>query len=179
MLDNIITVFLEFKWFMVLNVALTLAVGLFLWFFTEQFGYQRKNRYIFAFFMGMSSREILWTGIAWTELVFILSAAILGGNINLAYLLFLLVLVPIRFALYQDVRRLPVDLANGVLLYLALLVCSIMREYLSTTRFDLLVLLVLILLTVSVIHYTVYNFVKDILFVTEERSKVHEKHVEE
>ena len=56
MLDNIITVFLEFKWFMVLNVGLTLAVGLFLWFFTEQFGYQRKNRYIFAFFMGMSSR---------------------------------------------------------------------------------------------------------------------------
>ena len=40
-------------------------------------------------------------------------------------------------------------------------------------------LLVLILLTLSVLHYTIYNFVKDMLFVTEERSRIHEKRVEE
>ena len=54
-----------------------------------------------------------------------------------------------------------------------------MRDYLKTIRFDSLILLVLILLTLSVLHYTIYNFVKDMLFVTEERSRIHEKRVEE
>ena len=98
---------------------------------------------------------------------------------NLVYLVFLLILVPERFLLYQDIRRLPVDLVNAVLLYLALLVGSVMRDYLKTIRFDSLILLVLILLTLSVLHYTIYNFVKDMLFVTEERSRIHEKRVEE
>ena len=56
MLDSIINAFLEFKWFMLLNVGLTIAAGVILWFATEQFGYQRKNRYLFAFFMGMKNR---------------------------------------------------------------------------------------------------------------------------
>ena len=155
MLDSIINAFLEFKWFMLLNVGLTIAAGVILWFATEQFGYQRKNRYLFAFFMGMKNREILWTGFAWTQMVFILSCVILGGEMNLVYLVFLL------------------------LLYLALLVGSVMRDYLKTIRFDSLILLVLILLTLSVLHYTIYNFVKDMLFVTEERSRIHEKRVEE
>ena len=171
MLDSIINAFLEFKWFMLLNVGLTIAAGVILWFATEQFGYQRKNRYLFAFFMGMKNREILWTGFAWTQMVFILSCVILGGEMNLVYLVFLLLLVP--------ARRLPVDLVNAVLLYLALLVGSVMRDYLKTIRFDSLILLVLILLTLSVLHYTIYNFVKDMLFVTEERSRIHEKRVEE
>ena len=64
MLDSIINAFLEFKWFMLLNVGLTIAAGVILWFATEHFGYQRKNRYLFAFFMGMKNREILWTGFA-------------------------------------------------------------------------------------------------------------------
>ena len=129
--------------------------------------------------MGMKNREILWTGFAWTQMVFILSCVILGGEMNLVYLVFLLLLVPARFLLYQDIRRLPVDLVNAVLLYLALLVGSVMRDYLKTIRFDSLILLVLILLTLSVLHYTIYNFVKDMLFVTEERSRIHEKRVEE
>lgn len=108
MLDSIINAFLEFKWFMLLNVGLTIAAGVILWFATEQFGYQRKNRYLFAFFMGMKNREILWTGFAWTQMVFILSCVILGGEMNLVYLVFLLLLVPARFLLYQDIRRLPV-----------------------------------------------------------------------
>ena len=54
MLDSIINAFLEFKWFMLLNVGLTIAAGIVLWFATEQFGYQKKNRYLFAFFMGDS-----------------------------------------------------------------------------------------------------------------------------
>ena len=145
MLDSIINAFLEFKWFMLLNVGLTIAAGVILWFATEQFGYQRKNRYLFAFFMGMKNREILWTGFAWTQMVFILSCVILGGEMNLVYLVFLLLLVPARFLLYQDIRRLPVDLVNAVLLYLALLVGSVMRDYLKTIRFDSLILLVLIL----------------------------------
>ena len=179
MLDSIINAFLEFKWFMLLNVGLTIAAGVILWFATEQFGYQRKNRYLFAFFMGMKNREILWTGFAWTQMVFVLSCVILGGEMNLVYLVFLLLLVPARFLLYQDIRRLPVDLVNAVLLYLALLVGSVMRDYLKTIRFDSLILLILILLTLSVLHYTIYNFVKDMLFVTEERSRIHEKRVEE
>lgn len=77
MLDSIINAFLEFKWFMLLNVGLTIAAGVILWFATEQFGYQRKNRYLFAFFMGMKNREILWTGFAWTQMVFVLSCVIL------------------------------------------------------------------------------------------------------
>lgn len=179
MLDNIINAFLEFKWFMLLNVGLTIAAGIVLWFAAEQFGYQKKNRYLFAFFMGMKTKEILWTGFAWTQFVFVLSSVILGGEMNLVYLTFLLLLVPARFALYQDLKRLPVDLVNAVLLYLALLVGSVMRDYLKTIRFDALILLVLILLTLSVVHYTIYNFVKDMLFVTEERSRIHEKRVEE
>ena len=130
---------------MLLNVGLTIAAGVILWFATEQFGYQRKNRYLFAFFMGMKNREILWTGFAWTQMVFVLSCVILGGEMNLVYLVFLLLLVPARFLLYQDIRRLPVDLVNAVLLYLALLVGSVMRDYLKTIRFDSLILLVLIL----------------------------------
>lgn len=77
---------------MLLNVGLTIAAGVILWFATEQFGYQRKNRYLFAFFMGMKNREILWTGFAWTQMVFILSCVILGGEMNLVYLVFLLLL---------------------------------------------------------------------------------------
>lgn len=63
-----------------------------------------KEQISLCLFHGHENREILWTGFAWTQMVFVLSCVILGGEMNLVYLVFLLLLVPARFLLYQDNR---------------------------------------------------------------------------
>lgn len=173
MLTNIVNVFLQFKWFMLLNVGITILAGAFLWLCTEKFSFRKKNRYVFAFFIGMTARDILWVTVSFTWLVFVVSMAVLGGDVNMVQLFFLLLLVLMRLMLKKDIRSLPSDAVNAVLLYLALLIGTIMREYLQTIRFDWMILLVYIFLILSVIHYVLYNFLKDMLFITAERSRKH------
>ncbi len=175
MLSNMISVILQFQRFILLNLGVTLAVGIILWFGTEKFGFQRRNRYIFAFFMGMTSRQILWVTVSWTWLMFVLSLALTGEEMTMVHLIFLLLLAFARLGIRRDVKALPMDLAGGVLLYLALLTAGVMREYLRMTRFDWMILLVCIALTLTAVHYTLYQFMKDMLYIAEERSKAHEK----
>ena len=56
-----------------------------------------------------------------------------------------------------------------------LLTAGVMRGYLRMTRFDWMILLVCIALTLTAVHYTLYQFMKDMLYIAEERSKAHEK----
>lgn len=93
----------------------------------------------------------------------------------MVHLIFLLLLAFARLGIRRDVKALPMDLAGGVLLYLALLTAGVMREYLRMTRFDWMILLVCIALTLTAVHYTLYQFMKDMLYIAEERSKAHEK----
>lgn len=173
MLTDLVNLFLQFKWFMLLNMGVTFMAGIFLWLYTEKFSFQKRSRYVFAFFLGMTARDILWVTVSWTWMSFVISMALLGEDVNMVHLIFLLGLALVRPVLKRDIKGVPADILNADLLYLALLTGRIMREYLQMTRFDWMILLVYAALILSVIHYMLYNFLKDMLYITEERSRKH------
>ena len=151
-----------FKNFMLVSIPVLLIPMVLGYVATAEFSWTGKKRMLYAWFLGRKDKELVVAGAAILQFLFVFSSALCGTEMELAHLLFLLALAVLKLAAG---RQLPVfvrDAANSVLTFAAFLVGNILRGYLKETRFNIFVVIVLVLFNIFLVLYSAYFLVKDL-----------------
>lgn len=162
---------LEFKWFLLVTVVLVLVSMPVFSILTREFQWNKRTRGLYAFFLALDRRHMIWIGFSVLRVTFALSCLLFQTEVSAVHLFFLLALGVGRFLWIRRPLSLVTDLFNGILIYVALMVENILTGYLRETRTDVMVLLVSIVMGISVIHYCIYFFVRDVEMIFNERSE--------
>lgn len=170
MLDKAAGTVLLFKNFILAVVVGTVLIMAVVMFCTRRFSWSGRSRLVYGWFLNRTRRELVFVGAAYSQLLFVLSAAVTGTDIEPAHLLFLLMLTMFKLAGGQGLLVLIRDLVNSVLMFVSLLVGNILLGYLRETRFNGFVATVLVLLEIFLVLYQGYFFLKDIS-LTDEKGK--------
>ncbi len=176
MFNNIIQGLWPFRWYLAATVLITVLVCAVIQVAGRRLDLTRAcNRHLFGFFIGMRPRHILWTGAAVCQFIYILVLTLPLQTVSLNFLWPLAVLAVLRFALRPRAAAL-LDVLNALLMYAALFLLSTMYEYVLAVRFDLAMLIVCIVMALTIVHYSFYTLISDLLYVTRERGKPLDEH---
>ncbi|MCC8017257.1 MAG: hypothetical protein LIO39_01445 [Lachnospiraceae bacterium] len=172
MLNEIITLVGGFGYFLILAVVCSLAAALVLSGLLENFTLRTRRRRLFGFFLGMTGKDILWLCLATCWMIYT-GSLLLPIDMTAAYAVPYGIFILARLAIRPRAASLLWDAVNAVVLYLAAFFIAAMREYIFGIKFDRLLFIVYILLCVTVVNYAVYLYLRDLVYLTRERSIRH------
>lgn len=165
---------LYFKDFIVVTALVGVVFTLWFAFLTRKFSWKRRNRAIYGALLNRTDRELVGVSAILMQWLFILSGAVCGTEVELPHLMFLLVLPFVKLGAGLGMGIWFRDCLNGGLLFGTLLVSNILSGYLKETRFNIFVVVILVLLKIFAVFYVTYFGMKD-MFVCFSRRSTEEK----
>lgn len=168
---------LYFKDFIVVTALVGAAFTIWFAVLTRRFSWKKRNRAIYGALLNRSDRELVCVSAILMQWLFVFSAAVCGTEVELPHLMFLLLIPLIKLGAGMGMGIWFRDFLNGGLLFGTLLVANILSGYLKETRFNIFVVVILVLLKVFAVFYETYFGMKD-MFVCFSRRGGEEKREE-
>ncbi|MFR5600865.1 MAG: hypothetical protein ACLTKI_00210 [Lachnospiraceae bacterium] len=162
MWDNIWLYLSLFKHMILVTLVVSLGLMAGVLWVTRRFSWNTGVRGLYGYLIHRSNRELVFLSAACLQMTFILSAVLFGTTMELAHLILLAGLALAKLLSDRRVRVLGRDLVNSGLIFAALMVENILLGYLKETRFNLFVVVIMVLLGVLLLLYGGYFFLKDV-----------------
>lgn len=129
----------------------------------KRFDY-REGRGLFLYYLcGKKKREILSMTAGMIEVLFVLTAVLFQKNIEINYLLALIIIKVMVVAPVFSIRAVAAETVNTILVFLALFCGNIMFRYLEEIRIDTTVLILYVALNFFTVLYSSYACVHNML----------------
>ncbi len=170
MLHEIVSTIGGFGYFLLLVVAFSLVMTLILNKKCAVFDLRLKKRRLVGFFLHMKTREMLFLSVSACWLLYAVSL-LLPASLNFVYAIPFGVFVLLRAVFRPYFLGVISDIINGAILYLAAFFTYSVRRYVYTVRFDALLSAVFVLLCITLIQYSLYLFLRDLLSLTRQKSE--------
>ena len=161
MLDEMIAGIVLFKNFILLTLAVGVVGSLLAVIVTRKFTWNGRARGVYGFLLNRSDREAACIGISFLGFTFVLSSVLFGVEMKLPHLVFLILLAAAKLVTGGGGRVFVRDLMNSILLFASLLTGNVLKGYLKETRFDMYVVIILVVLGIFLVFYSAYFLLKD------------------
>lgn len=152
---------LYFKDFIVVTALVGAAFTIWFAVLTRRFSWKKRNRAIYGALLNRSDRELVCVSAILMQWLFVFSAAICGTEVELPHLMFLLIVPLVKLGAGMGMGTWLRDFLNGGLLFGTLMVANILTGYLKETRFNIFVVVILILLKLFAVFYETYFGMRD------------------
>ncbi len=162
MLVKVLLIILKFKWFILLTIACGLLLGFIGHLFCEKTEWNQKRLKFLGLFINLETLKLVWLCSALLRCLFVISIMVFCTEIEVAQIYLFVLLCLVYNLLYFRVFHLLFDLFNSVIIFIALLSGNILFGYLQEIIFDWRTLTVYILLTIFIIIYSLYFFMRDV-----------------
>ena len=166
MLDRVINDILVLRYFILTAVGAGLLLSVAAAIMTAVFSWNTKSRFLYGWLYNRTNREMAFVSAVFLQLIFVISCLIFGTVMTPVCLVVLVVLSAAKWYFGRTTLLFLRDLLNSVLEFAALFVGNILSGYLRETRFNVAVMIVLVLLRVFLAAYQFYFFLKDLLATT-------------
>ena len=162
---------LYFKDFIVVTALVGAAFTVWFAILTRKFSWKKRNRAIYGALLNRSDRELICISAILMQWLFVFSAAVCSTEVEVPHLIVLLLLPLLKLAAGMGMGVWIRDFLNGGLLFGTMMVANILTGYLKETRFNIFVVVILVLLKIFTVFYETYFGMKDMYGCFEYRSR--------
>lgn len=130
-----------------------------------------------AVFLGLSKREILWMAMGLSQIVFVAAMIFFFDSVGTVHLAALAILCVVKAVLGLSFTGIIGEVVYGGLTGVALLTGNLLLDYMNETGLDVYIFLIWVLLSLFVLQYSVYYFIKGLerMLWRHERAKQRQK----
>ena len=169
MLDEIAKIIVDFRWLMILGLAVGGIMTFFAAAFTESLEWRKKRMRYFGLFYKLRLREAIHISVGLVRVLFVAMIVCFGTEMKTEHIVSFSVLCILFNVTRFKAKRAVVDFLNTVAIYIAMMVSNTLIGYLKEVSGDYRVQTIYILLAVFLVLYVVYFFAKDILDLLQEK----------
>ncbi len=170
MLNDAIQIVLQFRFFLILAIVVAFVLEIVLTVSTHSFGWQKRNLWLYAFFFGLTRAQCVFLSVSWLWLICMVSNAMFLVNVQICHLIMMILLSVTKFVAWKRKKIFIRDLFNSILLFAAMMAENLLYSYLLETRFQLPIVVILLMLIVFIILYAVYFTMRDLLDLVQFRA---------
>lgn len=171
MWSDFVHVLLDFKYIILLALAAGIIIAAIASKLTDELKMDRQRWKFLGIFAGLRSHEILWMAFLAVRYVFVFAVVAFSIKLTLAYHCCYAALCLGCVLLIPRAKRAALDIVNSVVVYASLMVTNMLHSYFYTSRPDVYVLIISLLLAVFLVVYATYFLLKDLAEMLRDRKR--------
>ncbi len=171
MLNSIVSNIMQLRGFILVAAMGSLVVGAYLLLRCHSFSWSGRNRKIVGFFYQMGYRDLTGLAASLLKVFLMVSILVAGGRVELIHIGVFLMLELCFLARRRSVKNVVTDVAVGAISAGVLLVVSMLYHYLHEIYFDRRIACVVILLSVLLCIYALYDVFHYCCYIMDTRKK--------
>lgn len=150
---------LQFRWIMTGSLVLMLVMAAALLTMLKTFSFGRKrNLVVITLFFNMKKRHRVYLAANCLTLGFVLSALVFAQDMQIAYLVYLLLLAAVAGVSVGSPVELIRSMVGAVLIYAAFFLIDVLKNYMYQIIFDVRIAVICVLLCVFMVFFAIYFF---------------------
>lgn len=157
---------LQFRWIMTGSLVLMLVLAAVLLTMLKTFSFGRKrNLVVITLFFNMKKRHRVYLAANCLTLGFVLSALVFAQDMQIAYLVYLLLLAAVAGVSVGSPVELIRSMVGAALIYAAFFLIDVLKNYMYQIIFDVRIAVICVLLCVFMVFFAIYFFLHAVRYM--------------